>query len=211
MTLQETAEYLRLEFVEAESITKDTLASLLRRTEAAPIPKRGAGLDRRTVNYIHTILHRAFKDAVRWGRLARNPADAADPPKAGQKLDDMSTWDAETLLRAHRKRMLEERLMVGPDFTDRGYVFHQPDGNWLHPDAVSAQFLRRGAAYGLPRLILHGIRHTWATLALEQGIHPKVVQERLGHSTIAITLGIYSHVSPTLHDEAAETIAALVL
>jgi integrase len=107
--------------------------------------------------------------------------------------------------------MLEERLLVGPDFTDRGFVFHQPDGSWLHPDAVSDMCLRRGAAYGLPRLILHGLRHTWATLALEQGIHPKVVQERLSHSTIAITLGIYSHVSPTLHDEAADTVASSFL
>lgn len=67
------------------------------------------------------------------------------------------------------------------------------------------------ARYGLPRLTLKGLRHTWATLALEQGIHPRVVQERLGHSTIAITLGIYSHVSPTLHDEAADLITGLVL
>jgi integrase len=60
-------------------------------------------------------------------------------------------------------------------------------------------------------LTLKGLRHTWATLALERGIHPRVVQERLGHSTIAITLGIYSHVAPTLHDEAASLIANLVL
>ena len=61
------------------------------------------------------------------------------------------------------------------------------------------------------RLALHGLRHTWATLALERGIHPRVVQERFGHSTISITLGMCSHVGPTLHDEAAETIASLVL
>src|SRR5205814_4434780 len=78
-------------------------------------------------------------------------------------------------------------------------------------DAVSATFLRRTRTYGLPRLTLKGLRHTWATLALETGVHPRVVQERLGHSTIAITLGIYSHVSPTLHDEAAQLIADLVL
>jgi integrase len=76
---------------------------------------------------------------------------------------------------------------------------------------VSASFVRRVSAYGLPRLTLHGLRHTWATLALEQGIHPRVVQERLGHSTIAITLGIYSHVAPTLHAEAAQLVAELVL
>jgi integrase len=115
------------------------------------------------------------------------------------------------VLREHRKRMVEERLLVGPDFTDRGFVFHQPEGSWLHPDAVSDQFLRRAAGYGLPRITLHGLRHTWATLALEQGIHPKVVQERLGHSTIAITLGIYSHVSPSLHDDAAQLVGSLIL
>ena len=72
-------------------------------------------------------------------------------------------------------------------------------------------FLRRVRRYGQKRLTLHGLRHTWATLALEQGIHPRVVQERFGHSTISITLGMYSHVGPTLHDEAAETIAGLIM
>ena len=98
-----------------------------------------------------------------------------------------------------------------PTFDDRGLVFHQPDGSCLRPDAVSATFVRRVRAAGLPRLTLKGLRHTWATLALERGIHPRVVQERLGHSTIAITLGIYSHVAPTLHDEAAQLVADLVL
>jgi integrase len=106
--------------------------------------------------------------------------------------------------------MLQERLLVGADFDNLGLVFHQPDGAWLHPDAASDAFLRRVRRYGLPRLTLHGPRHTWATLALERGIHPRVVQERL-HSTIAITLGIYSHVSPILHDEAAQLVADLVM
>jgi len=294
LTLAATAALLRDELPETGHITKDTLASLLRRDATDSDGKQlDAGLDRRTVNYIHTILHRAFKDAVRWGRLLRNPADAADPPRGGQKSDGVHTWDATTLrqfldesraaddrhhplwvllattgmrrgealglrwsevdldagrarivqtiiqtrnvvsvgepktargrrpisldpatvavLRSHRHRMLQERLLVGPDFDDLGLVFHQPDGSWLRPDAVSEVFLRRVRRYGLPRLTLKGLRHTWATLALERGIHPRVVQERLGHSTIAITLGIYSHVSPTLHDEAAEIVAGLVL
>lgn len=86
--------------------------------------------------------------------------------------------------------MLEERLLVGPDFGDEDLVFHQPGGACLRPDAVSATFVRRVGQYGLPALTLHGLRHTWATLALEQGVHPRVVHERLGHSTIAVTLGI---------------------
>lgn len=293
-SLAATAEQLQTEFDEASYITKDTLASLLRRqSQRRAVDDLPDGLDRRTVNYVHTILHRAFKDAVRWGRLARNPADAADPPRASQKSDGVQAWDAATLrtflarsresgdrlhalwvllattgmrrgeaiglrwkdvdldkgrlrivqtitqtrskvtigepktssgrrsialdnatidvLRDHRKAMLEERLLVGPDFSDEGLVFHHPDGACLRPDAVSAQFLRRVGRYGLPRLTLHGLRHTWATLALEQGIHPRVVQERLGHSTIAITLGIYSHVAPTLHDEAASRVSSLLL
>jgi integrase len=113
------------------------------------------------------------------------------------------------VLREHRKRSLEQRLLVGPDFVDEGLVFHHPDGSCLRPDAVSATFVRRVSRAGLPSLTLKGLRHTWATLALERGVHPRVVQERL-HSTIAITLGIYSHVAPTLHDEAAELIGGLL-
>lgn len=293
VTLAETAARLRAELPEAAHITKDTLASLLRRAANKDSPRMQPGLDRRTVNYTHTILHRALKDAVRWGRLSRNPADAADPPQSRQKADGVHAWDAESvhafldasraeddrqfplwalmattgmrrgevlglrwsdvdlergrarvmqtvvqigsivsisepktasgrrpmsldpgtvaILRAHRHRMRQERLLVGPDFNDLGFVFHQPDGSWLRPGVVSQAFLRRVGRYGLPRLTLHGLRHTWATLALERGIHPRVVQERLGHSTIAITLGIYSHVSPTLHDEAAQLIADVIL
>ena len=93
--------------------------------------------------------------------------------------------------------MNQERLVVGPDYNDQDLVFHHPDG-WLRPESVSATFARRVTSYGLPRLTLHGLRHTWATLALEQEIHPRIVQERLGHS-------------PTLHDEAAQAVADLML
>ncbi len=61
---------------------------------------RPGGLSARTVRYIHTILHRAFKDGVRWGRLARNPADAADPPRASASpAPEMTTWSADDLRR----------------------------------------------------------------------------------------------------------------
>ena len=63
---------------------------------------------------------------------------------------------------------------------------------------------------GLPRIRLHDLRHTHATLALQAGIHPKVVSERLGHATIAITLDTYSHAIPAMEKDAAEQVAALV-
>jgi integrase len=65
----------------------------------------------------------------------------------------------------------------------------------------------RAAIDGLPRVTLKGLRHTHATLLLELGEHPKVVQERLGHSTITTTMNIYSHVTPTMQKGAANRFA----
>lgn len=66
------------------------------------------------------------------------------------------------------------------------------------------------ADFDLPPIRPHDLRHTWATLALMANVHPKVVEERLGHASVAITLGVYSHVAPTLYEAVAETVAALL-
>jgi integrase len=63
---------------------------------------------------------------------------------------------------------------------------------------------------GLPRIRLHDLRHTYATLALQADIHPKVVSERLGHATVSITLDTYSHAIPALQEDAAERVAKLL-
>jgi integrase len=120
--------------------------------------------------------------------------------------------DAATVaaLREHRLAQVQERLLMGAGFTDRGLVFCLPDGQPYHPERVSREFDRRVQRWALPRLTLHGLRHTWATLALRAGVHPKVVQERLGHSTIGITLGTYSHVSVGMQGEAAAKVAGLI-
>jgi integrase len=81
-------------------------------------------------------------------------------------------------------------------------------GTPLHPDRWTQQFKRHVERLGLPPVGgPHALRHTWATLALEAGVHPKVVSERLGHSTIAITLDTYSHVVEGMDAEAATTVA----
>ena len=70
----------------------------------------GGGLSPRSVRYIHTIVHRAFRDAVRWGRIARNPADAADPPRASAVVrPTMMTWTADQV-RAFLDYTAEHRL-----------------------------------------------------------------------------------------------------
>lgn len=127
---------------------------------------------------------------------------------AGRRLLRLDQATVATL-RRHRKVQNEERLLLGEGWQDHGLVFCTVDGRVLHPDRTSREFQRRVERWGLPRIPLHGLRHTWATLAMSAGVHPRVVQERLGHSNIAITLGTYSHVAPVMHEEAAETVAGL--
>lgn len=88
-------------------------------------------------------------------------------------------------------------------------------GKVLNPEGFSQQFSRRVAAFrdfhpSTPQLHVHGLRHTHATLLLLAGKHPKIVQERLGHAQISITLNTYSHVIPTLQREAADAIGELL-
>ena len=82
-------------------------------------------------------------------------------------------------------------------------------GQPYHPERLRVRFGRACRAVGVPPIRLHDLRHTMATAALQAGIHPKVVLERLGYSSIAITLDTYSHVAPTLLREAADKLGQL--
>jgi integrase len=98
-------------------------------------------------------------------------------------------------LREHRRHQATERLALGPAYQDHRLAFCQEDGTPLHPDRAKL-FARHVDALGATRITLHGLRHTWASLALQAGINPKVVSERLGHTTVSFTLDTYSHVMP---------------
>ena len=89
-------------------------------------------------------------------------------------------------------------------------MFTRPDGEPVHPDLFTRWFVQRARAVGLPVIRVHDLRHGWATLALEAGVHPKVVSEQLGHATVAITLDVYSHVSPTMAADAVERVSGAV-
>ena len=120
--------------------------------------------------------------------------------------------DAATVgsLRTHRRAQAAERLWAGSIWHDEDLVFCRADGQPLDPDSVSQSFERLSARAGLPRIRLHDARHIAASLLLAAGVHPKVVQERLGHATIATTLDTYSHVLPGLGEDAAERLAAAI-
>jgi integrase len=112
-------------------------------------------------------------------------------------------------LRAHRTAQLQERLAWGADWRDGGLVFVREDGSPLNPSTIGQQLTVRAKQAGLPHVRVHDLRHTYATLALEAGVHPKVVSERLGHANIGITLDLYSHVSEGMDRGAADLVAGL--
>ena len=114
-------------------------------------------------------------------------------------------------LRSWKTRQAAERLLMGEGWTETGLIFTNANGMLVHPESFSKVIERRVTSWGFPQLTVHGLRHTWATVALTNGVHPRVVQERLGHSTIAVTLQTYSHVTPALHDEAARAVGEQML
>jgi len=248
------------------------------------------GLSAMTIHHVHACLHKACKDAVRWGHISRNPLDAADPPrKKGDGIKEMQTWTKEQLkaflaamrderlyalwhtiamtgmrrgeaiglrwsdvdleagrlavrralipngrdvvvsepktikgrrviaidpgtvevLKAQAARQLDEQNDWDETWVETGLVFTLENGKALDPESVSRYFRQAVKMSMLPPIRLHDLRHTHATLALQAGIHPKVVSERLGHATISITLDTYSHAIPAMQEEAAALIAGL--
>jgi integrase len=114
-------------------------------------------------------------------------------------------------LKAHKVRQKEERLQWGPAWTDSGHVFTREDGTPLHPEYLSTAFEGHVKAAKLRSIRLHDLRHTAATLALKAGIPTEYVAQWLGHSSASITRDLYQHVTPSMSEEAAARLTALVL
>ena len=108
------------------------------------------------------------------------------------------------LPRYFREAVLEARLQAGPLWIDRDLVFCNTTGDFLYPDNVSADFKRLVEKAGLPAMRFHDLRHSAATILLAMGVHPKVVQEILGHAQISMTMDTYSHMLPSMQREAME-------
>ena len=125
-----------------------------------------------------------------------------------------------SVLSRHRAAQVQERLQLGDRWTDLDLVFCR-DAGWLTADTepgsrcagerVSSLWRELvGRTPDVPRIRLHDLRHTWATLALSQGVHPKFVQERLNHANIGITLDLYSHTTVGMDRAAADQVAGLL-
>jgi integrase len=113
-------------------------------------------------------------------------------------------------LKRHRTRQKKDRLKAGGDWQDSTVVFTSSVGSPLDERNVRRAFKDVLTAAKLPKMRIHDLRHTCATLLLAQGVHPKVVQEILGHSQISLTMDTYSTVLPTVSRAAAEQMDAVL-
>jgi integrase len=243
------------------------------------------GLSPRTVHHIHRILRQALQQAVRWGLLARNPADAVKPPKverasmqtydlaetaelleaargtrmfvptslavlcglrrgeilalrwrsvdfaeaqiavvesleqtsAGLRFKETKSGRARTVaisstiveeLRAHRVRQAEELLRLGIRLSPDTLVAARADGEPMQPRSLTHEWQKLAERRGLRRIRFHDLRHAHATHLLGSGVHPKIASERLGHSSVGITLDLYSHVTRGMQADAASLVDA---
>ncbi len=113
-------------------------------------------------------------------------------------------------LRAHRARQAQEKLLLGEAYQDHGLVFCIEDGRPLDPRAFTRHLDRLLASAGLPKMAFHDLRHTFATLALQEGVAVRTIQETLGHHTAAFTMTTYAHVTDRMKQEATDKIGSLL-
>jgi integrase len=161
--------------------------------------------------------------ALKWkhidlAKAALTVSESLEQTKAGIRRKDTKSGRARNLvipalvipeLRRQRARQAEELLRIGVGLDDEHPVVAKEDGGILQPNSLTHEFVRILAqSKTLPRIRFHDLRHAHATHMLSSGIHPKIAQERLGHSTIAITLDLYSHVMPGIESDAIARVDA---
>jgi integrase len=175
---------------ELEALWRLALTTGMRRGELLGLRWIDVDLQRGVLAIRHTLVQGASSALV----------SSAPKSASGQRSIVIGPDDIECLTR-HRDR---QRLARTPN--PAGLVFISPNGNPVHQHVLAKQFERLIEAAGVPRIRFHDTRHTSATLLMEAGVHAKIVAERLGHSSIAITLDRYSHVA-----ESIQQVAALML
>jgi len=114
------------------------------------------------------------------------------------------------VLSEYRKQREVDALLLDKPITESDLVFSHYDRKPLRPNTITYAWIRIAARAGVKIIRLHDARHTHASLMLKQGIHPKVVQERLGHASIQMTLDTYSHVAPSIQEAAAQSFDKLL-
>jgi integrase len=178
------------------------LTTGLRRSEVL-----GVSWDRVELREGHLAVVQALVEVNSRPKL--KPFPKTDHSRRRIALDVATTQE----LRAHRKRQVAERLACGDEYDDHNLVFAEEDGSAIRPSTLSRSFARLASDAGLPDLSprpFHGLRHTYATLALEAGVPIELLSKRLGHASIATTADLYQHVTKSLDRDAAHAVADLI-
>jgi integrase len=163
---------------------------------------------------------------LRWGDVNLNASTVTirqtvvmTPDGYRLELEQKSVTSGRTLhlsartvaeLQLQRERQQHQRRVVGTAWQEHDLVFPQDDGSWWNPPAITLAFSRAVRKADVRPIRLHDLRHTHASLLLAAGVNPKVVSERLGHSSVAFTLDTYAHVMPGMQPEAAELFDELI-
>ena len=167
----------------------------LRRSELLGLRWADIDLEKATLSVVQTLHQlRGGKYIFREPKSKRSRRQIALSPKLAIML-----WE-------HRFKQEQAWILLGKPLLPTDLVFSHPDGRPIRPDNVTRAFNTIVRSLGLKGVRLHDLRHAHATILLEEGVHPKVVQERLGHSSVSTTLDIYSHVVPSLQQAAARKI-----
>ena len=147
----------------------------------------------------------ARRISVRRTLLKAGPEPVLGVPKTGRGRAITISPQTASLLRKHQLRQKELKLSLGGAYKDRDFVFAKENGDPIQINNFGQRsFANLIESAGVRKIRFHDLRHTCATLLLAKGINPKIVQERLGHSDISMTLNRYSHVTPTMQDQAAQ-------
>lgn len=125
--------------------------------------------------------------------------------KASKRPIKLIDWVADEL-KKYQLSQKTNRIKYGKDYIKSDFVCTLENGKPLNTNYVTKTFPRKVAQHHFDKIRFHDLRHTFATIALANGIHPKVVQEILGHSNIKVTLDTYSHVLPVVHTDSMEKI-----
>jgi integrase len=167
----------------------------MRRGELLGLKWEDVDLDGATVRVLRTLTRKGKGGSYGLG----------EPKTKKSRRTVRLTQRAVEALRSHRARQAEEKLRVGSLYQDQSLVFAGEGGGFINPSNLRqrsfAPLLKRA---GLPQTTFHDLRHTCASLLFQKNVHPKFVQELLGHASVAITLDTYSHMLPGMGGEAAD-------
>jgi hypothetical protein len=138
----------------------------------------------------------------------RGAVEIKKPTTAAGRRDIHAPVEVLEALRTHKARQNEHRLSLGEAWRDHDLIFPSAIGTPIQPDNLAIDFNRLTARAGVPRIRIHDVRRSYATLAIDLGAPIKAVSEALGHADVATTPRTYTHVLPSQRVEVANKVGA---